>query len=825
MKLRDRVIVSFAVVLFAGCTAAARTNNGQKTPVRTRTNIGFDWRFSRGDIEGADRVGFDASDWRIVDLPHDWSIEGPFAEDNPTEQQGGYVPAGVGWYRKTLDIPSELEGKAITIEFDGIYRNSDVWVNGKHLGNRPNGYISFSYDLTPHLEYGGENTIAVRVDNSQQPNSRWYSGSGIYRHVWLSVTNKIHVAHWGTYVTTPEVTRRSASVRVRTEVVNETSQRKQVEIVTRIMGPGGEMLEAVSAHCLTDASTTHEFDQEALVANPKLWSIDDPKLYRVETIVKTGGAIVDSYTTPFGIRTIRFDANEGFFLNERNVKLQGVCIHHDAGCVGAAVPDQVIERRLKILKAMGCNAIRTGHTPFSPVFYDLCDRMGILVLNEAFDCWMSAKSKSPYGYNLYFEKWWARDLTDQIHRDRNHPSVIMWGIGNEVHETKGPEGLDILIPIRDLIHAEDPTRLVTVGCNGIKGVNAAGVAEAMDVVGYNGGSGSCFEYDNDHKTYPERKMYGSEVPHSFQTRGVYRTQTTFRDASKMKRIVVPDLTAEEVFTDFHPSYNSSYDNSYVRICARESWRMTKERDFFAGEFRWTGFDYLGESRGWPAKHFNAGVIDTCGFAKENYYFYQSQWTDEPMVHILPHWTWKGKEGTVIPVWAYTNCDTVELYLNGKSLGEKTLGDKMNLSWDVEYTRGTLKAVGKRGGKVVSQDIVHTAGKPARAAVSSDRKNIRADGRDLFHLEVRIVDDKGRFVPTAVNEVTFDITGPGRIIGVDNGDSIDHASYQTNSRKAFAGMCLAIIQSTQEPGQIRVTAKSKGLRSSTVTVNAQVIAYH
>ncbi len=816
-RIRPTLVIAVTVVVSAALLmpTSLDASSAKTESVRMREHIDFGWKFFKGDANGAQRPDYDDSNWRSLDLPHDWSIEGPFAEDNPTGRKGGYLPAGIGWYRKHMLIRNELKGKCILIEFDGAYMNSEVWINGQHVGERPNGYMGFRYDVTKHVKFGKDNVIAVRLDNSKQPNSRWYSGSGIYRHVWLTATNPIHVAHWGTYVTTPEITEELAKVVLSTTVSNGSKENSAIEVLTKVLDENGRVLYEVQSSKEIAAGAEIEFKQNATVKKPSLWSPETPYMYSALTEIRKANELIDTYATPFGIRSFRFDADKGFFLNGQNVKLKGMCMHHGAGSVGAAVPDKVIERRLKMLKDMGCNAIRTAHNPFSPVFLDMCDEMGFMVLDEIFDEWDQAKVD--YGYHLYFEEWWEQDLRDQILRDRNHPSVIMWSIGNEIHGKGEESTVEILRKMRDAIHLLEPTRPVTAGSNTMKTANKSGFAQALDVVGYNGGGGSCFEYDADHKTYPDRKMYGSEVPHSFQTRGVYRTQTTFRDPSKMKRMVVPHLTKEEVFTEFSPYYNSSYDNSYVRVNARDSWRLTSERDFMAGEFRWTAFDYLGESRGWPGKNFNAGIIDTCGFPKENFYFYKSRWTDKPMVHILPHWTWPGKEDVVIPVWAYTNCDSVELFHNGKSLGEQEMGGKFNLSWNVAYLPGKLKALGKRNGKVVCRDEVNTAGAPAVISATSDRKKIIADGQDLFHLEARILDNNGVFVPNADNLITFEIEGPGRIIGVDNGDPISHESYKTNYRKAFSGMCLAIVQAGRTPGTIKVKAVSDGLKSATVSV--------
>jgi len=755
-----------------------------------------------------------------VDVPHDWSTEGEIEEANPSGPRGGFVPAGAGWYRKRLALPADLEGRRVFVDFDGVYRCSDVWVNGVHLGRRPSGYASFRYDLTPHLSVAGPNVLAVRVDNSAQPNSRWYTGSGIYRHVWLTVTRAVHVDHWGTFVTTPDLSSDAAAVCVRTTLVNTDDRERTVTLRTTIVDTDGQAVAETDSSETIGPGQRVDAEHDATVTNPRLWSPEHPDLYTVRSVVVDGDDRLDTYETPLGIRSARFDAAEGFLLNGERVKLRGVNEHHDAGCLGAAAPDAAVRRRLTILQAMGCNAIRTAHNPPSPVLLDLCDRMGLLVMDEAFDEWR--KGKTEFGYSRDFDAWSSRDLTDLIRRDRNHPCVVLWSVGNEIPERGSAQGVEILERLLDICHTEEPTRPVTCGCNSIDAANESGFAERLDVVGYNGGGGSVFQYDEDRETYPDRIMLATEVPHTFQTRGVYRTRSWMRVRDTDRRpaprdvgLPVANLTDEEIFPEFPAKYCSSYDNCSVRISARDSWRLTRDRDWFAGEFRWTGFDYLGETLGWPARCWNFGVIDLCGFPKDTYHFYRSRWTTEPMVHLLPHWTWPGKEGVTIPVWCYTNCERVELLLNGRTLGEQEMGDRMHLSWDVPYEPGELRAIGRRGGDVVAEQAVHTAGPPAGIELQADRTDVSADGRDLVHVTARIVDADGHFMPTASDRVTFTVEGEGKLIGVDNGDPLDRDSYQADSRRAFHGLCLAVIQTTQRLGAIRIHATAKGLSGGTV----------
>ncbi len=611
------------------------------------------------------------------------------------------------------------------VDFGGVHMASDVWINGRHLGYRPNGYVSFRYDLTPHLVEGA-NVLAVRVDNSRQPASRWYTGAGVYRRVTLIVAGPVHVDHWGTYVTTPEVTDDTATLNVRTWLRSLEDDSRELVLRTTIVSPGGEAVAEDASSAVLGAGARMEFDQTLEVAAPSLWSPETPSLYRVVTRVLSGADVLDLHETRIGIRSIRFDADEGFFLNGRPLKLRGVNEHHDAGCVGAAVPEGVWARRLGILKNMGCNAIRTAHNPPAPVFLDMCDRMGFLVIDEAFDEWR--EPKKPHGYHRYFDEWAERDLADMVRRDRNHPSIVLWSIGNEIREKGTPEGVRILRMLKGICHREDPTRPVTCGCCDMQGANESGFADELDVTGYNGGGGSVFMYEEDHSRSPARKMIATEVPHTLQTRGVYRTGTFVRVRDKDRNphprdvgLAVPDLAEAEVFPEYDKRYCSSYDNCYVRISARDSWRLTRDSAFLAGEFRWSGFDYLGESPGWPAHLWNFGIVDTCGFPKDAYFFYRSQWTREPMVHLLPHWTWPGTEGVAIPVWCYTNCAGVELFLNGRSLGARTVGERMHVSWDVPYEPGELRAVGRAEGKDVECAIA-TAGEPAALGVALDRES-------------------------------------------------------------------------------------------------------
>jgi beta-galactosidase len=795
--------------------------------VRTRDSFDFGWRFWKGDLSGAQQANFADADWRHVDLPHDWSIEGPFEEKEPSSGAGGYLPTGVGWYRKRFHLSEAHKDKIVVLELDGIYQNSEIWINGQSLGLRPYGFVPFAYELTPHLDFGGENVIAVRVDNSRQTNCRWYSGSGIYRHTWILATNPLHVSHWGTVVTCPHVSKKSATVEVKTRIANDRPSGAHCSLTTSILDKDGNTVQAQQSMQEIDAGTEYEFVQQMDVGRPQLWSPANPYLYTVQSTVSEASRVVDVYDTPAGIREAVFDADHGFLLNGERIKLNGVCIHHEAGSVGAAVPEDVWKRRLRILQEMGCNAIRTSHNPYAAEFLDLCDQMGFLVMAEAFDEWKEPKDQVRFGYHLYFDEWHARDLKDILHRDRNHPSIVLWSAGNEVPDQSAPGGVETLRELLKIFLAEDPTRPVTVACDRIASEPPSNTARPeflalLDVVGYNyvdrWRDRADRYYSIDRAAFPQRRFIGTESGGMGGIRGDYRSLFPDTATVAQRRFLFPesrDLDAEAL------------------------WQFVSTYDYVAGDFMWTGIDYLGEAF-WPMKGSSSGVIDTCGFKKDGFYFYQSQWTKKPVLHLFPHWNWRGKEGQVIPVTCYTNCDTVELFLNGRSFGVKgyefprlgmegrygnyppraralrTTAD-LHLSWDVPYEAGTLKAVGTKDGNIVSTVEVFTTGEPALIALSTDRTSMSANRRDVAHLVAEVQDEQGRPVPGAENEITFEVQGEARFIGVDNGNLESHEEYRVNHRKAFNGLCLAIIQSTAKPGPIKITASSPTLRPSMLTI--------
>ena len=820
MKIHS--VLSLLLITCIGLTSCNTKETENNMSLR-KAKFNSGWKFQLGENYAAINLEFDDTAWKDVKIPHDWSIEGEIKQENPSGHFGGFYRGGVGYYRKNIQFESAWRTKNVSVTFDGVMSNSEVWINGISLGKRPNGYVGFTYDLTPFLKEGN-NVLVVRADNSAQPNSRWYTGCGIYRNVWLNVKNKIAVAQDGTYVSAQNITEDSAEIHIETTLENTSATDEKVKIINEIYSPKGEKVDENTVIQDFKRNNQKIINQKIEVKNPDLWSIESPNQYELVTKVVKGNSILDTYKTKFGIRAIKFEVESGFWLNGKNIKVKGVNNHHDGGPVGAAVPKDMLRRRLEILKEMGCNAIRTAHNPMAPEFYNMCDEMGFLVMDEVFDEWIASwpwvdyknEGKVKHGYHEHFEKWAQQDLKDIILRDRNHPSIFMWSVGNEIPDQCYPEGTQRLKPLMETIHALDNTRPVTAGCCFIHLANESGFASMLDVTGYNGGGGSVF-YEKDKATFPNRKFIATEIPHSFQTRGVYKTKSYMR--APQQGIAVPDLTKEEVFPEFSKFYSSSYDNSSVRISARDSWRRTDSLNYVAGEFRWTGYDYLGEAiNGWPTRFHNFGIIDLCGFPKDHYYFYKSQWTKKPMVHMLPHWTWPGKEGKIIPVWTYSNANEVELFLNGKSLGAKSNKGQMNLSWDVPYTPGVLKAVAKTNGKVVSEKTIKTAGAPAKIKIIADKKTIKADGESCIHLEFNVLDAVGNFVPNSNNLITFEISGPAKNIGVDNGDPLDLTSTKINERKVFNGKCLMILQSQSNSGLVKLKASSEGLESANIELN-------
>ena len=775
-----------------------------------------DWRFHLGDVAGAQEVTFADAGWRHLDVPHDWSIAGAFSDTNPAGAAGGALPGGIGWYRKVFSSPTADTSRRVIVQFDGVYRNSEVWINGHYLGKRPYGYSSFQYELTPYLRYGSAaNVIAVRVDNSRQPNSRWYSGSGIYRHVRLVTTNRVHVDQWGTYVTTPDVSAQSARVTIRTTVRNESPAERRVTVRTVLYDASGKAVASrISSGSVLNDSIA-EFTQDLAVGRPQLWSVERPTLYRIVTRVVCGAAVCDEYTTPFGIRSFSFRADSGFFLDGRHVKIRGVCLHHDLGALGAAVNTRAIERQLQIMKEMGVNAIRTSHNPPAPELLDLADRMGFIVMDEAFDMWR--KQKTDYDYHLDFDVWHERDISDMVRRDRNHPSVFIWSIGNEVME-QWTDGDSTAAPLaRELagiVRRLDPTRPITSASNNGSSGNPVFHAGALDLLGHNYHHEA---WPNFPTQFPGEKFIITEAMSALNSRGVYE-----QPSDSVAVYYTPYDTTKRP----RPNPNgriSSYDNrrAFWGSLHEESLRLFERYPFLSGMFIWQGIDYLGEPTPyeWPARSSYFGVVDLAGFPKDPYYLYQSVWTTQPMLHVFPHWSWT--PGDTIDVWAYTNGDEVELFLNGSSLGVQRKPESVShLMWRVAYAPGTLRAVARRTGRVWATAEVKTAGAPLRVALDPDRSRLRADGSDLSFVTVTVLDSAGVAVPTAEQPIRLQVAGDARIAGVDNGDQISHEPFQADHVKLFSGKALVIIRAGRTPGPITLTATAEGLAPASTHIELQ-----
>ncbi len=793
-----RTLKTTAVLLFLCCALAQRTC----AQPGGRVNFDAQWKFHLGDVIHAEQPAFSDAEWRDVDVPHDWSIEGEFKPENPSGHQGGLLPGGVGWYRKRFSLDATKD-KKFFIVFDGVYKNSTVYINGHALGTRPYGYATFQYDMTEHVQQG-ENVIAVKVDNSKQPDSRWYTGAGIYRHVWLVTSSLAHVAPWGTFVTTPKVSSREALVQVSTDVCNDSDVGMKLQVVTTLVDPAGKKVAEKTRSAVTAAHGKVSLSEQIKVKLPQLWDVQHPNLYAVVSQVYNSGQLQDTYTTTFGIRSISFRADSGFFLNGKNVKILGVCNHHDLGCLGAAVNDRALQRQLELLKSMGCNGIRCSHNVMAPELLDLCDQMGFLVMDESFDCWYIGKDAAPFGFQNYFKEWHEREISDMVLRDRNHPSIILWSIGNEIKEQWFPgstNGGEIARELVAIIKKYDTTRYTTSAFNFIRDAEKKGMTAAVDVVGFNY---SIDAYDEIHQKHPDWFYIASETTAQFDTRGVYH------------------FTLDTLVQTFKDNLTSAYDDAGGGRTHESAWQEVKRRPFLAGLYIWTGFDYLGEPS--PYENIgissNFGVFDLCGFAKDSYYFYKSQWTEAPMVHLLPHWNWKN--GEMVDVVAYSNCDQVQLYLNDRPLDKKSFAqtDKLSLRWRVPFEPGTLRAEGFRNGQRAASCSVKTAGDAARIHLSVDRDRIKADGKDIAFITVKITDKQGNLVPTADHLVFFDIKGSGKIAGVGNGNPISVEPCKGRQRRAFNGMCQVVVQSTKQGGLVTLSASSLGLPETSITISVE-----
>jgi len=800
-RLKKILILLVLLTFWMFVQAQSKAGNDRRQP------FDFDWKFSLADNATAKSRDFDDRTWRSLDLPHDWSIEGSINPKNPTGGGGGYFPAGIGWYRKTFKARADWKGKKISVYFEGIYMNAEVFINGKSLGIYPYGYSSFSYDLSPYLDFDHENLIAVRVDNSQQMNSRWYSGSGIYRHVWLTVTDAVHIANWGVAIASPEVSSRRATVLVKTLVKNETSEAQYMVVNTRLMGANDKSAGNGQVKLNLAANSEKEIAQTITVVNPSLWTPETPHLYKAEIEILGNKNVTDKTITDFGIRSIKFTPENGFQLNGKTVKINGGCVHHDNGCLGAAAFDRAEERKVELLKKAGFNAVRTSHNPPSEAFLAACDRLGLLVIDESFDCWKVGKNKQDYA--KYFNEWWKRDLDAMVLRDRNHPSIIMWSIGNEIVERGTPGAVETAKMLSNAIKKIDITRPVTSAIveNGKDWSVMDSLMAVHDVTGYNYHLASA---PADHERVPSRIIFQSE--------------------------------------------------SYPKD-AFANWQLVKNNPFVIGDFVWTAVDYLGESGigRWyysgdaPGEHWEhdffpwhgayCGDIDLLGWRKPISHYRSLLYNSTEKLYMAVRepnpgpleikttwwavwptwesWNWPGYEGKNIDVEVYSKYANVRLYLNNKLLDEKPTGleQEFKAIFSVPYAQGTLKAVGVENDQEVASSVLQTAGDAAQLKLTADRKEILSNGQDLAYLTIEITDKDGIIQPNAANRLNFKIEGEGVIAGVDNADIKDVDRYTGNSRKAWHGRALVVIKSTHNAGEIKLTVTSNELEQKSIIIKS------
>jgi len=848
-------IMKITTCAFLGCLLLPFSSLYGAETERSRTLLDKEWRFSRfgpmpdkserAEPAGLEAGDYDDSEWRVLDIPHDWGIEGPFRQD--LEGSTGKLPwRGIGWYRKRLTIPASDKGKNIFIDFDGLMANSKIYLNGEYVGSWPYGYTSFRLDFTKFIKFGEENVLAIRL-NTVDMDSRWYPGAGIYRNVWLVKTSNIHVGHWGTYITTPEASSSKGVVKNIVTVDNRSDQSEDVQVSMSIyeladdtVGERVKYTHPVKETVTIQAGESKDIELSVSVKSPRLWSVESPNRYLVRTTLHVEDQQVDEYDTKMGFRTLKVTAHDGFFLNGKQVRIKGVCNHHDLGPLGAAVNTRAIERQLELLKEMGCNSIRTAHNLPAPELLELCDKMGFLVQDECFDTWH--RGKRPMDYNVLFEEWHEKDLVAMIKRDRNHPSVFMWSTGNEIRDRGSETGLKISQRLTDICHREDPTRVTVNGCNGATRYMQNGFQNTVDVFGFNY---TTYGYERFHAVPGnENKVYmATETASTLSSRGEY-----VFPVSEKKQNVTKDYTNSTFHTSSYdvqgPNWGSLPDDSFEKM---------ERNPACLGEYVWTGFDYLGEPTPFnsditnllnftdpkkkeemrkqlealgkievPSRSSYFGILDLAGFKKDRFYIYQAHWRpDFPMAHILPHWNWPERKGLVTPVHVYTSGDEAELFLNGESLGRRKKGQyEYRLIWnDVVYEPGTLTVVSYKFGKEWATDTVKTTSEPAAVALDADRSSIKADGKDCSFITVSVVDDEGLVVPRTRNPVTFSIQGPGRIVAMGSGDPTSHESFHGNKRNIFNGKCLVIVSATA-PGTITLTAESPNLKTVTIDLEGK-----
>ena len=825
--------------------------------VRSRISFNKGWKFDRFgpmpdksqrlEPKGIEAVSFDDSKWRNLNLPHDWGIEGPFRMD--LEGNTGKLPwRGIGWYRKTFTVPEADKGKKIFLDIDGAMAYPEVYLNGKKIGEWPYGYMSFRVDLTPALKFGEKNVLAIRLDTVKW-DSRWYPGAGIYRNIWLVKTAPVHISHWGVYITTPDVAKDKAVAKLQVSVDNELKEPVKAEIKTVIYEidindkKGAKVAESSNVPLNIPAAKQSMTDYSMTIPSPKLWSIEHPNRYVAVTTVRINGKTVDALETPFGFRTVKITAYKGIYLNGKRIQIKGVCNHHDLGPIGSAVNVAARRRQLQILKDMGCNAIRTSHNPPEPELLDLCDKMGFLVMDETFDCWF--KGKRPKDYNLIFKEWYAKDTAALIIRDRNHPSIFLWSSGNEIPQRATPDGLKYSQKMTDIFHELDPTRPVSNGCNGATKYMKTKFTETVDIYGFNYAIGGYKRFHTIEKN-KKQPFIGSETSSCVSSRGEYFFPVTKKGHENASRTKARANFQVSSYDNQAPGWGCSPD---------EEFKALEESPECLGEFVWTGFDYLGEPTPYnkdvtnllnftdpkkitamkkelkklgkiqvPSRSSYFGIIDICGLKKDRFYLYQAHWRSNlPMVHILPHWNWPERVGKVTPVHVYTSGDEAELFLNGKSLGRKKKGKyEYRLRWDdVAYQPGTLHVVAYKNSKKWAENTVKTTGKPEKLGMSVDKKDIKADGKDMAFITVSVRDKDGLVVPRTHNLVDFKVDGPAEIAGIGNGDATSHESFQAQQHKVFNGKCVLYLRSKEgEKGEVTVIATSQGLKPATVTLTAK-----
>ena len=737
-----------------------------------------------GNFMPAAGIAFDDSEWRPINLPHDWAIELPFTND-PSLQSKGFYPLGrkypetsVGWYRRVFELPAEDAGKRLSIEFDGAYREAMVVFNGFYLGRHFGGYDPFTFDVTSFATPGQRNVLLVRV-NATESDGWFYEGAGIYRHVWLVKTHPVHVKTWGTHVRT-ELKGGGAALSVLTEVCNDDESTRNARVVSTILGPDGNAVaKDITAPASIDGGEEHSFRQEVTAASPKLWTLEERNLYKLVTEIQSDGVVVDRYETPFGIRTVKFDAEKGLLLNGTPVKLKGTCNHQDHTGLGAALPDSVQYYRVAKLQEMGCNSLRTSHNPPTPELLDACDQMGMLVFDET-----RMMSSNPEGLNQF---------ENLVRRDRNHPSVFMYSMGNEEGQANTPKGALILKAMKRVAMQHDGSRPVSIAPTGAIGTGGLAVG---DVAGYNYMDPQSEEF---HNKNPEKPVMGTETVSAVGTRGIY-------------------------ITDRDKGFVSSYDpyTTTGRASAEGWWKFCDARPWNSGGFIWTGFDYRGEPspNGWPNISSQYGIIDMCGFPKDSFFYYQSWWTDKQVLHLFPHWNWPGYEGKTIAVWVFSNLDKVELLVNGKSQGDKEVSKDSHVAWVVPYAPGVIEARGFKAGKQVMSTRRETTGTAAKLVIRPDRQEVKADGEEVAMFAVEVQDAQGRIVPVTADEVTFTVSGSGKLVGTGNGDPTDQAPDKGDKRKAFGGLCMGLVQSTKQAGDIKVEVNAPGLTSATANIAAK-----